>query len=575
MSTLSATFQRLGGPGAVTWWAFAVSLADRLITVSVQPINLTAPLSTRVAATIVAQLVMFAPLVVLRLTLLRDPMRPRPWIALGGFALASVLRGLAFDQLLHAWGGTPLLPELRVLSGFLPTVIPLIVTAYVVNTLRERRRELAALLEVREQLERARSDAAAAVLQRNDHLVSRVRSVLEVELEALSASRPMDAVAQLQRTATDVVRPLSHELATSFSERDGRAVVAVRVRIGWRDLVGEAALDKPLLPGLTTLLLAGVWLSAAAVFPPVRWVFISTLVAMPFLLTGANAVLRWLLPRMRPGGRVVAVLGMCLILGAAVGAFFKVGAGEWPGATAVTSAATFYVTIFSAGMSIVHGVLEARTTVLEDTAAAVSALREQLLRTRRLQWFHQRALARALHGPVQSAVAAAALRLAEAEREGTLRPELVESVRRQLTRAVDVLQSPDGEVMPLDVSLNRIVGTWEGLCDVSTSADPSALEEIADDAVVRAFVTDVVTDAVTNAARHGRARFISIRIGQVEHNLIVTVVDDGSSPLGPRREGLGSTLLNECAVDWSLTASDTGHVLTVVLPGPASGASCP
>ena len=101
MSRFSAAFNRLGGPGAVTWWAFGVSLADRLITVSVQPANGAAPLSARILSTLLAQLVMFAPLVLLRFTLLKDPQRPRPWVALAGFAVASLLRGLSVDWFLH------------------------------------------------------------------------------------------------------------------------------------------------------------------------------------------------------------------------------------------------------------------------------------------------------------------------------------------------------------------------------------------------------------------------------------------------------------------------------------------
>lgn len=567
MSRVSAAFQRLGGPGAVTWWAFGVSLADRLITVSVQPLNLAYPVSARILATVLAQLVMFIPLVLLRFTALRDPLRPRPWVALGGFAVAAVLRGIAFDQFLHILVGAPTVPALRVFSGFLTTIVPLVVTAYVVNTIRERRLELTVLLEVRDQLERAREEAEQAVLQRNDDLVSRVRSVLEAELAAVSASRPTEAVAQLQRTATDVVRPLSHELATTFSAREGQTVPVIRPRIGWRDVVDDEALDRPLVPGVSTLLLSAIWLTPAVLFPPLRWLCVVTLIAMPCLLFGANAMLRWWLPRVGPGLRVVSVFATCGVLGVVVGAFFRIGAGDWPGGSAAAIAALFYVFMVTAGIAIVHGVLQARTAVLESTAVAVEELREQLLRTRRLQWFHQRALARTLHGPVQSAVAAAALRLSQAQREGTLQPELIDSVRQQLTRAADVLQSPDGEVAALEVSLDRIVGTWEGLCHVTTSIDASSDEEIANDAVVRAFVTDVVTDAVTNAARHGRARRVSIHIGRVDDNLVVTVRDDGSTPLGPRREGLGTVLLNECALDWSLSESDRGHVLTVVLPG--------
>ena len=575
MSRFSAAFNRLGGPGAVTWWAFGVSLADRLITVSVQPANAAAPLGARILATVLAQLVMFAPLVVLRFTLLKDPSRPRPWVALGGFAVASVVRGLSVDWFLSYFGGLPLLPELRVFSGFFPTIIPLIVVAYVVNTLRERRRELAALLAIREQLERERDEAGQAVRQRNDELVGKVRSVLDAELAAVSAARPADAVVQLQRTATDVVRPLSHELAASFIAREPAPADYTSSRVSWRDVVVDATADGPFMPGVSVFLLSGIWLSAAVVFAPVRWVFVVSLALILGLLVGANALLRSLLPRLEPIGRIVTVLAASVLVALLNGAFFWFGTRSWSSGTIITIAATFYVILVVAGMAVVHGVLSARTAILDQTVVSVEELRLQVIRTQQVQWFHQRALARALHGPVQSAVTAAALRLADSAQEDGASPEIVASVRDDLRNVMDVLHDPGVEVAALDVSLARIVGIWDGLCDISVDVDPTAGQAIEGDPVTRALVIDIVTDAVANAVRHGRARSVSVTIASVGGGVQITVEDDGSSTATPGLQGLGSALLTECAQEWSLTDTGAGHELIVLLPGSARGIPTP
>ena len=571
MSRFSAAFNRLGGPGAVTWWAFGVSLADRLITVSVQPANGAAPLSARILSTLLAQLVMFAPLVLLRFTLLKDPQRPRPWVALAGFAVASILRGLSVDWFLHYFGGLPLLPELRVFSGFFPTIIPLIVVAYVVNTLRERRRELAALLAVRERLERERDEAGQAVRQRNDELVGKVRSVLDAELAAVSAARPADAIAQLQRTATDVVRPLSHELAASFTAREPVPADDLPSRVGWREMIVDATTDGPFMPGVSVFLLSGIWVSAAVVFAPVRWVFVVSLVLLLGLLVGANALLRSWLPRMRPTGRIVTVLAASVLVALLNGAFFWFGTQTWSSGTIVTIAATFYVILVVAGMAVVNGVLAARTAILDQTAASVEELRRQVIRTQQLQWFHQRALARALHGPVQSAVTAAALRLADSAQEEVAPRGLVSTVRDELRSVIDVLHDPSDEVASLEVSLARIVGMWEGLCDVAVAVDPHARQIIDDDAVTRALAIDIITDAVANAVRHGRARTASVTIASMDGGVQITVTDDGSSTATPGLQGLGSALLSECAQAWSLTDTGAGHELIVLLPGSQRG----
>ena len=550
----------------MTWWAFGVSTADRLITVSVQPANAPASVSIRIISTLVAQVAMFAPLVLMRYTLLKDPLKPRPWVALVGFAFADVLRALVIDQLLHHLGGLPLMPELRVFSGFFPTLIPLVVTAYVVNTLRERSRELTALKDVRDQLEQSRVQAESAVEQRNEDLVQRVRSVMDAELSALSAQQPAGVVAQLQRTATDVIRPLSHELATSFAEREGPPPIGVQTKPGLRELVGETFVEKPLRPGLTVALISGVWISAIAVFAPARVALLTALLLIPTLLAGANVLLRRVLPRLGPEGRIGVVFGVCLSTGLLIGFSIWALAGSWPSAEPIAFAATFYVVVVSLGMSVVSGVIAARSSLLTDTRVAVEELRQQVLRTRQLQWYHQRALARALHGPVQSVVTAATLRMADASRAGEMTPELVDSVRNQLVRALDVLHSPQRDVNTFDESLARIEGMWDGVCDISTTIDDSAVVEVESDPVLRACVTDVVTDAVSNAVRHGNAKSISISVTQDDNLIIVTVIDNGKSTSAPRGSGLGSALLDECASNWSLTSSEIGHTLTAQLP---------
>lgn len=565
MSRFNAAFQRLGGPGAVTWWAFFISLIDRLITVSVQPANISASLGSRISATVLAQLVMFVPLVLLRITLLKDPLRPRPWVALAGFVVADVVRALAVDQLLHQLGGLPLMPALRVFSGFLPTIIPLIVTAYVVNSLRERRRELAALLEVQEQLERSRAEAQSAVLQRNEDLVARVVTVLESELETLARKQPAEAVAHLQRTATDVVRPLSHELATSFSDLEGPMVVGAPRSIRWRAFLENTISARPLPVMLIVLLLSGVFISAAAVFVPMRWALLFSLVIVAALLALSNLLLSRFVSHRGPVAWMALVGAACVITGLVVATFLLLAAGEWstPGSLAV--AAATYVIGVSAGMATVNGVLTARTTVLDETAAAVAELQVQVVRTRQLQWFHQRSLARAVHGPVQSAVTAAAFRLADAAQDGEQHPDLVESVRTDLMEVMDVLRSPQGEVMDLDASLERVVGMWEGVCEVSATVDAESAGRVAADVVVRACVIDIVTDAVSNAVRHAKARVVAITVAAEGDSVRISVRDDGALNPAPGREGLGTALLNECAQSWALTPTGSGHVLTAVL----------
>jgi signal transduction histidine kinase len=569
VSRLGEAFQRIGGPGAVTWWAFGVSLVDRLLTVSVQPINVGAPLSARVLATVLAQLAMFAPLVLLRFTLLRDPLRPRPWIALAGFVIADIVRAIAVDRLLHDLGGLPLMPALRIFSGFLPTLIPLVVTAYVVNSVRERQRRLTELMEVQAELEMSRLAAAKAAQFRNDELVGRARSVMEAELAGISGEQPAAVVAQLQRTASDVVRPLSHELARSFAAREGPEPERPRVQVGWQQVVGDASVDRPFLPLATTAVLSAILLSAAATFPAVRWQLPLMLLVVPLVLAGANALLRLALPRLRPLGRLSLVVAAGVVSGAMVGTVLWALARGWSSAVAIAVALSFYVALVGISLALVNGMLAARSALLADTAAALEQLRRQVVRTRQLTWFQQRMVARALHGPVQMAVTAAAIRLDSAIRNDDVTPGLTDQIRAELLTTLDVLNEPDGSVVSFEQGLERMRSTWEGVCVIGDDVSRAAAQIIAKDGVLRSIVIDIVSEAVSNAVWHGHATTATIRLDVADEKsdeLLVEVTADSRGIEEPKRRGLGTQLLDECTLNWRRASSAEGDALTATLP---------
>ena len=73
MSRWREAFDRIGGPDAVTWPAFWITLFVSLIGNLTTGGAVSAPLGVRVLVIMVVQLAMFAPLVLLRYTLLRNP----------------------------------------------------------------------------------------------------------------------------------------------------------------------------------------------------------------------------------------------------------------------------------------------------------------------------------------------------------------------------------------------------------------------------------------------------------------------------------------------------------------------
>ena len=79
------------------------------------------------------------------------------------------------------------------------------------------------------------------------------------------------------------------------------------------------------------------------------------------------------------------------------------------------------------------------------------------------------------------------------------------------------------------------------------------------------IAVEIVTEAVSNAVRHGKARSVEVSARGGDQELVLTVRDDGSGESG-FDVGLGTRLLEDCALTWRRGVIDARMCLTVSLP---------
>jgi signal transduction histidine kinase len=187
-------------------------------------------------------------------------------------------------------------------------------------------------------------------------------------------------------------------------------------------------------------------------------------------------------------------------------------------------------------------------------------------------WAQRRALARALHGPVQAAINAAALRLSMAGDDAKAIEAAVAQARTAIEASlVDLERTVTDDRLDatddLDQAIARIRGLWEGVVDVDVVVAPELATELADDSTMTAALVDVLAEACSNAVRHGRARHIRARLqGEADH-VTLEVVDDGQ-PGTIGAPGGGSDLLDEITLAWQRTHEVSGTRLTASFARP-------
>jgi len=571
MSRWRQAFNRIGGPDAVTWPAFWITFAANIIGHLTTGGTVNASIPVRVLIVTISQLAMFTPLLLLRFTLLRNPPRPRPWIALTGFIFAAVVRGLVVTSLLLAIGAVDQpLWAYRIIASLQSQAILLFIVAIVVSTIRAHTRSLEELIGIQRELAETQDHIVGEFTQRNEETIERVKDRLRTEVAALDSVEGANSVAELQRLAGDVVRPMSHELAQSLPAREIHTTDPVDVHVT-RQQVAEQLVDRPPFRPLQAALLMTLFLVTASVavlgdsgILVALMIFVSIFIWSQL----ANWGLALILPKLSPRTALVIVLIAAVAIG-----YLSTAAGTLLLEDS-TLKVVFFVTggVFTAGivllLAIVSAILrqqqESERTLVEYT----ERLRHEVVRLRQAQWLQNKALSRALHGPVQSTVTSAALRLDAAVRNGESTGTLVEEIRTELRSVIDVIDAAEIVAPSLDIALTRITGMWEGLCDVQTSVSPDAANILSNDPLAAATVVDILTEAVSNAVRHGKAEHVMIAVNtDIKGSVTITVsndgkADDNTSPT----TGLGTTLLDECTLHWSRTQINNAHVLSADVP---------
>jgi len=342
------------------------------------------------------------------------------------------------------------------------------------------------------------------------------------------------------------------------------------VHVTWRQMT-EQITDRPPFRPLPAALLMTMFLFTASVAIFKGRGLALILVTFTSILTLswlANQFLRLLLPRLSERSAIAAVLVAGITIGfCSAGAISLVMRGD-PISVVLLWAGGIFTSVFTLLIASVSAVLRQQRASEQVLLERTQQLRRQVTRMRQAQWLQQKALSRALHGPIQSAVTSAALRLDSAVRSGVPTAHLVEDIRTELRSSIDVLEVAENIASSLDTAFTRIIGTWEGICAVTLQIPDTAASHIEGDPLAAATVVDIVTEAVSNAVRHGGASQVVVFIDLDNEGIVNLSITDNGSPKVTTSEtsGLGTTVLKECTLSWSRTTTETGHVLTASIP---------
>lgn len=559
----------IGGPDALTRWSLVALLPLGVLAGTLWGLRNGLTLAAWLPAVIGVHLFLILPFLVCRSIMLRATTRgPRPWLGLGMFAFLGGLRALMLVSAGALMGVT--LPRGAVID-FIPNGIGtgiaiLGVVAVVVDGNRRHRAVVEQLAVLDAEFERTRAFDEAELAEVETRGVAQITSMLEWELRQLqpqAGKAPDVTAAQLRTLASDIVRPLSHDLAQGDQWIPAAEDVTARAP-RWerlREVIADVRPANPLVPFLLIELIA----LPTAISERVGGVAFAAFVML--LLGAIMYVLSWAVVRLWPAGRTTVPRLIVLVVLYAVIGTFAAWAGmiitQWyAGVHDPRWIAPFFLIITSLGVSFTTAIQahqrddEARMAMSIARNAQLNAdVRE---RTRRAQ----RRVAKLLHSNVQAELIASAMLLAERASGSSSAASRGEDISEELDRLVAVIHDrlvPSFEPpAPARERVLDLTSLWSGAVDVTLEVDDGTWAALDEDPGALESVMEVVAEGLTNAVRHGEGSEVAVRMNRDADGIAVRITSRGRLAAGSR-SGLGSSFLDASTREWQLS-EEAGEV---------------
>lgn len=444
----------------------------------------------------------------------------------------------------------------RIFGAVVNLTIPLTMSAIAVHRIRAHSETRGMLLAENSRLIELKKIAGEQIREDTQRRLADIRSTVSASLASRVSNTPAETMKAITATVTDVVRPLISQIESEATRPVPESDYSKKTRIDWPEALRGALSSKFLTPtalGVTVFVVATIFVTTYHTF----WqsVYLLGLIGLGswFLLS----VLKKLLARLEnklPGAlvRSFAVLGM-LLSGLVLGVASLV----------VTTQTDRPFSIFFLGIFYFPAVSILYSLALSTQAQAREANQRLADLTRELAWEVTRvneehrqmrkAIAGLLHGPLQSGLTSSLLRLEVALEGGDKEFERAEKqVRQQLESLIDSVRiSERTDIRSLAAVVEEINSTWVGIAKVSSHLVGVVAEDLAKDPVLMTTLSEIYSELSFNSIKHGKANKIDFVLSKVSEDTVsLTCSDNGTQLPDSGRIGLGTKLLDECALQW-------------------------
>jgi signal transduction histidine kinase len=204
--------------------------------------------------------------------------------------------------------------------------------------------------------------------------------------------------------------------------------------------------------------------------------------------------------------------------------------------------------------AFVFFVAQSRYQLLQQASESLEEVNRELellnAQAKQELWINRRRIATVLHGPVQAALYASAMRLSQTKRPSK---KLLQEVNRDLGEALEALRFKHNEVTSIRSVVREIIDVWSGVCEIYFNLPKAVYDITKNSPNVAESLVEIIREATSNAIKHGGATEIEVNARLADGVIRLEVLNNGKPPTKKEAStGYGTQILNELALSWSL-----------------------
>jgi len=504
----------------------------------------------------VGYLATITPLLIARIFLPNKPRRSRPVLIMAIFMATGLIRGLVlleFSILSGQFQEGEIL--YRLVGGPLFTLIALVLNSIVASNYGRYKEALVLLAAERLRLQVRSAGVLARVQQQQEELTAKVETLIRPAIrkiqETLTSDSSAAVISSLRHAAEEVVRPLSREVADGQDDLNFEsepAAVRVKSALPERVILGEF-----LIPFWAATMSIGLLVSSVLLLeePLVALLVLALIFA---LILGFGLVVQRLTSKLEMP-TVLAWITVSLIYTLPLGAFLFIKPLL---AMESTNAQILTMMFFEWNLGLLLFFAQIVQLQRRETTLRLEEVNRQLevISSRLSQelWLNRKRMAALLHGPVQAALYAAAIGMAQTSNPS---PEYLARVQKDIESALEQLSNPNRlETETLLSVLNQVRELWSDSVEIKIEIPTELEQAITKEPLTCDATIELTRELITNSIKHGHASQVEVKIERIEPSRFsVEVIDNGQAADPTANPGYGTKVLNELSLNWGRTRS--------------------